>query len=530
MSLGGRGRCVQREVEPIEKLYPVWDRSEVSKAMRKLLCAVVFAGWFAALWGQVPAGEAKPPAKAADAKPAAGSPMVAVMSQPYSGDLDGMVKRRVIRVLTPFSKTGFFIDKGVPRGLVYEVFGEFEKDLNLKLKTGNLKVNVALIPTRSDQLAQRLLEGRGDIIAGGALITEERLGQVDFSNPTSTGVSELIVTGPGGPPIASLDDLSGKELYVKKIWAYWKDMEALNARFVKEGKAPLKLLEAPPELETEDMLEMVNAGLVPATAAHDYLATFWSQVLPNLKVNKAAAVKTGGEIAWAFRKGSPQLAAELNAFIAKNSQGSALRAVLLAKYLKNTRFAKGATTPAEQARLESLRALFQKYGEKYGMDYLLMAAQGYQESGLNQTVKSPVGAVGVMQVMPPTGAEMKVGDISQVEPNIHAGVKFVRFMMDQYYGKETDMTPLNKGLFTFAAYNAGPGRIAQLRKLAEARGLDRNVWFNNVEVIASEKVGRETVNYVSNIYKYYLGYKLIMEQRLEREKAKETLKSGATKN
>jgi membrane-bound lytic murein transglycosylase MltF len=125
---------------------------------------------------------------------------------------------------------------------------------------------------------------------------------------------------------------------------------------------------------------------------------------------------------------------------------------------------------------------------------------------------------------------MKVGDINEVEPNIHAGVKFVRFMMDQYYGKETEMTPLNKGLFTFAAYNAGPGRIAQLRKLAEARGLDRNVWFNNVEVIASEKVGRETVNYVANIYKYYLGYKLIMEQRLERQKAKESLKSGAMKN
>jgi membrane-bound lytic murein transglycosylase MltF len=321
--------------------------------MKKLLCSMVITGCIAAVWGQAPAAQAKPPAKAADAKPGAVSAIATagtVVSQPYMGDFDEMVKRRMIRVLTPFSKTGFFIDNGVTRGFVYEVFQQFEKDLNLKLQTGNLKVHVVLIPTRPGDLARRLLEGKGEIIAASALITEERLEQFDFSKPTMTAISELIVTGPGGPEIASLEDLSGKELYVQKIWAYWKDMEALNEKFVKAGKAPLKLLEAPPELATEDMLEMVNAGLVPATAAHDYLAAFWSQVLPNLKVNKAAAVKTGGEIAWAFRKGSPLLAAELNAFIAKYPQGSTLRAVLLAKYLKSTKFAKSAVVRKKVVR------------------------------------------------------------------------------------------------------------------------------------------------------------------------------------
>lgn len=412
--------------------------------------------------------------------------------------------------------------------MVYEAFQQFEKDLNLKLKTGELKVNVVLIATRRDQLAERLLEGKGDIVAANALITEERLGQVDFTKPTMAGISELIVTGPGGPEIASMDDLSGKELYVQRSWAYWKDMEALNAKFAQEGRPPLRLLEAAPELGTEDMMEMVSAGIVPATAAHDYLAAFWSQVLPNLKLNKAAAVKTGGEIAWAIRKDSPQLAKELNAFIAKYPQSSALGSVLLAKYLKNTKFAKASTTPAERAKLEALKLLFQKYGDKYGMDYLLMAAQGYQESGLNQSVKSPVGAVGIMQVMPPTGVQMNVGNIQELEPNIHAGVKLMRTMMDQYYGKEMELTPLNKALFTFAAYNAGPGRISQLRKLAKTRGLDPDIWFNNVEVIASEKIGRETVTYVSNIYKYYLGYKLIMEQSSQLGKVKEESKGGAT--
>jgi membrane-bound lytic murein transglycosylase MltF len=159
------------------------------------------------------------------------------------------------------------------------------------------------------------------------------------------------------------------------------------------------------------------------------------------------------------------------------------------------------------------------------MDFLLMAAQGYQESQLNQNAKSQVGAIGVMQVMPATGQELKVGDISQTEANIHAGVKYMRFMIDQYFEKEP-MDRVNKGLFAFAAYNAGPGRIQGLRKEAAKRGLDPNKWFNNVEVVASEKIGRETVTYVSSIYKYYIAYKLITETQEQRRKDREEVKGA----
>jgi membrane-bound lytic murein transglycosylase MltF len=478
---------------------------------------VLFGGM---MWGQT---QATPP-QSGDAALAEVHTVLAKTSRPFTGDLDAMIKRRLIRVLTPYSKTGYFIDNGVTRGLVYDSFKQFETDLNVKLKTGNLKVLVVLVPTPMEKLAQNLLEGKGDIVAASALVTEQRRDLLDFTNPTMSNVAELVVTGPGGKAITSLEDLSGTALYVSRSWAYWNDMQALSDKFVKEGKPPLRLLAAPASLTPEDLLEMVSAGIVPATATHDYIATFWSQVLPNLKVNKAAAVKTGGEVAWAIRKGSPLLKTELNAFLAKYPEGSAARNILLAKYLKNTKFAKDATSPESRARLESLSSLFQKYGNQYRLDALLMAAQGYQESGLSQTVKSPVGAIGVMQVMPPTGKQMQVGDITKVDANIHAGVKFIRFMMDQYYSKEPGMTPLNKGLFTFASYNAGPARIAQMRKLAEARGLDPNIWFNNVEVVVSEKIGRETVTYVSNIYKYYLGYKLLSEQAVDRKNAVESVK------
>ncbi len=199
--------------------------------------------------------------------------------------------------------------------------------------------------------------------------------------------------------------------------------------------------------------------------------------------------------------------------------------MLLQKYLQSTKFTREATSKEEIAKFERTIDFFRKYSDQYELDYLLMMAQGYQESQLNQQAKSPVGAIGVMQVMPATGSELKVGDIRQIEPNIHAGVKYIRFMMDQFYANEP-MDKLNKGLFTFASYNAGPGRIAQLRKEAAKRGLDPNIWFSNVEVIASEKIGRETVQYVSNIYKYYLAYQMIEEERAGREKAKESVKSG----
>jgi membrane-bound lytic murein transglycosylase MltF len=152
-----------------------------------------------------------------------------------------------------------------------------------------------------------------------------------------------------------------------------------------------------------------------------------------------------------------------------------------------------------------------------------MAAQGYQESTLDQNVKSPVGAIGIMQVMPKTGKELKTGDVTKIDPNIHAGVKYVRFMMDTYF-KDDPMDRLNKGLMTFAAYNAGPGRVRQLRREAEQRGLDPNVWFGNVERVASERIGRETVTYVSNIYKYYIAYRLIDAQQARRAAAKAELK------
>ena len=442
-----------------------------------------------------------------------------VVAQKWTGDLDGMIERRLIRVLTVYSKTTFFVDKGAQLGMVPDAFKLFEDDLNKRLKNKNVIVHVVIVPVASDELIPALLEGRGDIVSAGKVATEWRREQVDFTNATRKDISSIVVTGPGVPPLKSLDDLAGKELYVRASDVSAKKVEEFNARLAAAGKPPARIKPAPEVLADEDLLEMVNAGLAPMTVVDDYIAEFWKQIFPDLVLNTSFAVRSDGETAMMIRKGSPKLKAELNGFLAKYPEGSLQRNVLFQKYLKSVKFAKSATSGKDRERFRQTIAFLRKYSDKYKLDYLLMAAQGYQESGLDQTRKSAVGAVGVMQVMPATGKDMKVGDIQQMEPNIHAGVKYMRFMMDNFYADEP-MDELNKGLFTFASYNAGPGRIRQLRARAAKRGLDANRWFNNVELLAAESIGRETVQYVSNIYKYYLAYKLLTEQQAERAKAK----------
>jgi membrane-bound lytic murein transglycosylase MltF len=484
-----------------------------SPALALLLGA--FASPLAAQQKKPSAAPAAP--KAAPAKAEKDTHELPTQLTTFTGDFDGMRKRRTVRVLVVYNKTNYFIDRGQQRGLTYDGFKMFEDYINKKYKTGNLKIHVAMIPTARKDLAEALLSGHGDIIAANVTMTPERQAKADFADPVLKNVSEVVVSGPDSPPVATAEDLSGREVFVRKGSIFDESIQALNAELSKKGKPPVKERWAPDDLEDEDLLEMLNAGLVQYVVADDFLANFWAKVLPKIKVNPDATLRKDAQIGWAIRKNSPLLKAELNEFIAKNPEGSANRNMLLAKYLKSTKFVKNAASVEEIKKFDQTVAFFKKYGDQYDVDYLLMAAQGYQESQLNQNAKSQVGAVGVMQVMPATGKDMKVGDISQLEPNINAGVKYVRFMIDQYFANEP-MDQLNKGLFAFAAYNCGPGRVASLRKEAAKQGLDPNKWFNNVELIAEKRIGRETVTYVSNIYKYYIAYKLATDTQAERKK------------
>jgi membrane-bound lytic murein transglycosylase MltF len=450
-----------------------------------------------------------------------------ILFKRFTGDFDQMLSRRVVRVGVTFNRTFYFVDNGEQRGVSYEMGRAFEDHLNKKAKAGNAtKVMVVFLPLPRDLLASALTEGRVDLVAAQVTVRPELEALADFTTPTRTNVSEVVVTGPGSPEVASVDDLSGKDVHARRDSSAWQSLTALNETLQAKGRPPVVIREAPGNLEDDDLLEMVNAGLIPIVVVDDFLAEFWKKVFTNLTVHDTVTVRTGARLAVAIRKKSPLLTAELNAFLAKHGLGTTFGNILEKRYLVNTTFAKQATSAAEQKKFQDLTGFFRKYSDQYQMDYLLMAAQGYQESGLDQNAKSQVGAIGVMQVMPATGKELNVGDINKVDANIHAGVKYIRFMLDRYF-KDEPMDDLNKGLFTFASYNAGPGRVRQLRKEAEKRGLDPNVWFGNVEQIASERIGRETVTYVANIYKYYVAYRLVAEQRARRDEAKRAIRPDA---
>ncbi len=439
----------------------------------------------------------------------------------WTGDLDGMVERRVVRMLVAYNATNYFVDRGEQGGITYEAGRLLEKELNRRFKKGNLQLDVVFLPVTRDQLLPALVDGRGDIAAANLTITEGRLETVDFSDPLTRELKEIVVTGPGAPPVARQEDLSGQKVYVRASSSFYESLQGLNASFAEKGLDPVEVVAVDERLETEDVLEMTNAGIYPITVADDFLVNLWAQVLGHITPHPDIAVRTGTHFGWAMRKGSPKLADFLNEFVKKNRQGTLMGNMLINRYLKNADWIKNPGNAQDAERFRAMVELFRKYGGQYDLDHLLVTAQAYQESGLDQNARSGAGAVGVMQLLPSTASDKNVGipNIEVLENNIHAGAKYLRFILDRYY-KDAEMDEIDRHLFAFASYNAGPARVAGLRKKAEQMGLDPNKWRGHVEVVAAREIGRETVTYVANILKYYLAYRLIEKRSAERSGAK----------
>lgn len=497
----------------------------LGSAMAALLVAfmTLTAALAPAARGAMGADETAAPTETAEQK--AANALVQAALKPWKGDFDGMVKRRMIRVLTSYNRIYYFTDKYRERGFTYEQMKLFEDELNKKLGLKGLeRVNVIFLPVSRDKLISGVEEGIGDIAAANLTITDERLKHVDFSTPFYDKTKEVVITGPDLPPIASVDDLAGREIAVRQSSSYYESLVALNDRFKTEGKAQIQITLADENLEDDAIAEMVNAGLYPAMIMDDHKAKLWAKVFPKLNVHFDVVIREGGRIAWALRKDSPKLMAVVNEFVVSHKVGTSLTNQLVKRYLGSTKFVTDANAEAERKKFEQMVELFRKYSDQYHFDWLLMIAQGYQESKLDQSVKSPVGAIGIMQVMPTTAANspINIPNIAVPDRNIEAGIKYMRFMVDEYFN-DPAISVVTRHLFAFAAYNCGPNRIDRLRKKAAEQGLDPNKWFNNVEVLVSQSVGQETVNYVSNIFKYYIAYKRIEDQRLAREQAKQQL-------
>jgi membrane-bound lytic murein transglycosylase MltF len=453
-----------------------------------------------------------------------------IAAKPFTGDFDKMLERRTIRVYAPYSRSLYYVDKGRERGLGAELVRDFERWINQKhaKKLGKRPLTVYIVAATRDKLLPDLTGGIADIAIGNLTVTDERLKVVDFVAPDEKIVNvEILATGPASPAIASVDDLSGKTVHVRKASSYYASLTALNERLRGAGKKEVQLVLVPDALEDEDMLEMLNAGLLQAMVVDDWKAKLWAQVLPKIKVNENIVLRAPTKKGWAIRKNSPQLAAELNDFYASWVKKQGVVAYRKQQFMKNIKTLNNPGASADYKRFQETIALFDKYGQKYNFDPLMLAAQGYQESTLDQNKKSHVGAIGVMQIMPATGQSLKVGNIGVTEANIHGGAKYMDQLMTQYF-KDAKFDEQNRTLFAFASYNAGPGNIAKMRRTAEERGLDPDKWFNNVEIVTAEKIGIETTTYVRNIFKYYVSYRLSTDAQAAAAKAKQQVAPGKT--
>src|SRR5215213_3285539 len=171
-----------------------------------------------------------PVAASADAPPEPVDPSLLerVKRERWAGDLDGMVERRYIRALVTYNRSYYFYDEGEARGISYEGLKEFEKFLNQKLGTGNRQVGVLFIPVPRGDLLRALAEGRGDIAASNIAIMPEGRELVDYSDPVRENVSNVVVTGPNAPVLTVLEDLGGKEVFVRQSSRYWFMLSRLN--------------------------------------------------------------------------------------------------------------------------------------------------------------------------------------------------------------------------------------------------------------------------------------------------------------
>ena len=431
----------------------------------------------------------------------------------HTDDLDAMLKRRNIRALVLINPIGFFYDDGQPMGIMYDALSALQTYVNQKYRTGALKVQISFIPVRPEQVEQALIEGVGDLVAYSVVVTPDRQQQVAFTIPLQTNTQQVLVTGPNFGAVGSLDDLSGKEIYANPLTVQYPVLQELNEKLKKAGKAPLVIKAADTYLLEDDLVQMVNAGLLPATVTEVSRAKLWAQVLHHLTVHADLVLANGEQTAWAVRKNNPQLKKLLDGFIAPRALGSSFGNTLVRRYLENTRWVVNSTSPQQMKKFEALSGFFKEYAGQYDFDYLMMMAQGYQESTLEQNMRSPGGAVGIMQVMPRDAAAypIDVPDVWTAEGNIHAGIKILR-MIENKYLNDAKIDPLNKTLLALASYNAGPNRIASLREQASKKGLNPNVWFDNVELLVAQEIGQVTVTYVSNVYKYYVAYKLALQQ------------------
>lgn len=426
------------------------------------------------------------------------------INQTFIGDLEQIRDRRILRVLVSYNRTNFFhTDKG-ERGLEHDLMIAYENYLNRGPRKERYKTHIVFLSKPFNQLIGALAAGEGDIIAAGLSITPERQQIVNFTDPYIKNVNEILVSNENADPITRIEDLSGKQMVVVANSSYVINLQKVNQALGGLGLEPIEIIQANDLLEAEDILEMVNAGLFDYTVVDNHIANIYQKAFTHIRLHHNFILHHDSEIAWAINKNLPKLKASLNTFIENYARpGRFLGNSVYKKYFENPFWIQHPLDFTALDKTPCLHYYFEKYAQFYDFDWYLIAAQAYKESKFNQKQVSHRGAYGIMQIKPSTARSkhVQIKDIkTNMENNIHAGIRYLAFLRDHYFDKP-EYAEEDKINFALAAYNAGPGRIRQLQRIAKRKGLDPNKWFYHVEQIARNEIGHETVNYVTVIQK-----------------------------
>ena len=373
-------------------------------------------------------------------------------------------------------------------------------------------LRVQVIPVERSELLSALNQGRGDIAVANLTVTKEREQLVDFSIPIRSDIDELLVTNHSTPLITDITQLQGKEVWLKQNSSYISSVHTVNKQLEQNGMVPIYIHLLNNNIQDLELLDLIKRGKITATIVDSHKLELWGNLEQDIRIHRDLAFRHNADIAWAIRKNNLQLKAKIDQYLQDSKQGTLLGNVIDNRYLESISWMNRASNALQNEEREKLEQLFVAYGEKYEINWLILLAMAFQESGLDNTKISHRGAVGIMQVMPKTARDwyVDIDDVYDLESNIHAGSKYLRFIYDRYFDLP-ELSDIDKIHFSLAAYNAGPAKIRRMRVLAAKQGFNPNKWFNHVEVIARKNISQEPVKYVANINRYFTIYQRLDE-------------------
>lgn len=417
-------------------------------------------------------------------------------------DLAEVRRSGVLRVLVNQSRNSSGEVKGEAIGVESVRLRAFEQFLNRGSK--GPPITLKLIPKAKDQLLGALQRGEGDLVAPGELLPQGATRQISRSRAVVPQVAMVLVSRQGGVRYKNYQQLSGRSVALSAGSAAGSALEEINRGLMQAGRAPIAVEWVDPTLAVEDVLEMVQAGVYPATVVERTIAERWAKVLPKLRIEPQLTLGDSADMHWFTRKDASMLRASVDRFLQNYSAPDDQDAAFVRVYRRLYRVQYPLDRIGRQ-RLEKVRPTLQRHAQQQDIDWLNLAALAFKESTLNPAARGASGATGLMQVTPATARSMGVSDIGRLDNNVLASAKYLTSIRRTFFASPR-LNERERMAFVLAAYNLGPQRVQSLRAEARRRGLNPDQWFFQVERVAMSTMGMGVVSYVNAVNKYYLAY------------------------